>query len=135
MTSTPTSRDLKPGSIVKFYNTGAGYPKWHICLLPGDEDFSGRFMCINSENPRRNDLELKNDAFPCIPPNETDTSIISCSGLWLLHPSNFESLKFEVVDFITPETASRLKNHIASIAVHSFNDGELRIVRAALRQF
>lgn len=132
MTSNPILQNLKPGSIVKCYNAQAGHNKWHICLLPGNISFAGQFLFINSKNPKINDLILQNKDFPCIPGNATNTSIISCSGVWPASDTQLGKFMAKIVGHILPNTKKLLQVHFAGIQTHSFDDRELRIVRAAL---
>jgi hypothetical protein len=80
---------FSPGDVVLIWNDDVGKEKFHLCICP-----TGKFLFLNSPKKKAypGDFNVPSAEIP-LPPTPEGYSVISCTHLIMLAPSDFKRLR------------------------------------------
>lgn len=134
-TSQPTlslAAILRTGSIGRCFIPDFKKDKFFLTLHHGTPAAKAAVFYLNSDNPYQNDLIFGNADFPCLPPNKTGQTIVSCGSVSFLTHAVLMAQNPVIVGSIPKATAATLYNHCLN-TVNSYSARERAYVLATVQ--
>ena len=114
-----------------FLSAQAGYPKYHICIVPPAGSSSGCFLFLNSKPGYAGDLVLSDGEIPGLPESATGKTVISCSQLVRATKRQLRLFGCAKVGVLPPDAAAKLEEFAATAPTLTANERKIVTEAAA----